>query len=68
MELVKAKIIELEINYKDQKQIEHLLANSIIIKSDFKEKINYQVLIEKENLQLLFKYPYKIIGDSWIEK
>lgn len=67
-ELVKALLIELETNYKDQKKLEYLLKNNPIIKKEFRENVIYHFLIEEEDIQKITSYPYRIIGHSLIEK
>ena len=67
-ELVKALLLELEIDYKEQKKLEYRLRNNPILKKEFKEKIIYQFLIEEENIQAVYPYSYQIIGHSLLEK
>lgn len=67
-ELVKASLVELEIDYKEQKKLEYLLRDNPILKKEFKEKIIYQFLIEEENIKRIASYSYQIIGHSLFEK
>lgn len=68
VELKKAKLIELTINYDKQKQLDYLLKDEIIIEKSFDTNITYNVLIEDKNIEKISNYTYKIIKDSTIEK
>ena len=46
-------LIELTFDYKDQKNIDYILRNSIIKEQVFQEKIYYKALIKKELLESL---------------
>lgn len=65
--LGKAKLVEITINYDMQKQLDYLLKDEKIIEKVWGEQIIYQVLIKEENLDILNDYNYKIIKDSYIE-
>lgn len=66
--LVNGYLIELTFDYKNQKNIDKYLKNSIIIEQSFKEKIYYKVLIKKELLESLSSYNPNIIKESLIEE
>lgn len=66
--LVDGYLIELTFDYKNQKNIDKYLKNSIIIEQSFKEKIYYKVLIKKELLESLSSYNPNIIKESLIEE
>lgn len=68
VELKKAKLIEITINYDMQKQLDYLLKSEIIIEKSFDTNITYKILIEDKNLEKLSNYNYKILKDSTIEK
>lgn len=68
VELKKAKLIEITINYDMQKQLDYLLKSEIIIEKSFDTNITYRILIEDKNLEKLSNYNYKILKDSTIEK
>jgi len=68
VELKKAKLVEITINYDMQKQLDYLLKDETIIEKSFDSNITYNVLIEDTNLEKLNNYDYKIIKDSTIEK
>lgn len=63
----KAKLVEITINYDMQKNLDYLLKEEVIIKKSWKEKIIYEVLIKEKNLNILQEYSYKILKDSYIE-
>ncbi|MDO5003703.1 MAG: YigZ family protein [bacterium] len=66
--LVNGYLIELTFDYKNQKNIDYILKDSIIKEQNFKEKIFYKVLIKKELLESLSPYNPNIINESLIEK
>lgn len=66
--LVDGYLIELTFDYKNQKNVDKYLKNSIIIEQSFKEKIYYKVLIKKELLESLSSYNPNIIKESLIEE
>lgn len=61
-------LIELTFDYKDQKNIDYILRNSIIKKQVFQEKIYYKALIKKELLESLSSYNPNIINEQLIEE
>ena len=61
-------LIELTFDYKDQKNIDYILRNSIIKKQVFQEKIYYKALIKKELLESLSSYNLNIINEQLIEE
>lgn len=68
VELKKAKLIEITINYDMQKQLDYLLKDETIIEKSFDTNITYTILIEDKNIEKLSNYTYKILKDSTIEK
>ena len=68
IKLVMGRKIEIETDYSNQKQLDYLLRNSLIINQDFQEKIKYIVLVKNSDLNLLEKYSYKILSDELIEE
>ena len=66
--LIPGKLVEITFDYSNQKQIDYILKDSIIIKQDFQEQIKYQVLIKNENLDKLNMYNLTIINDILIEE
>ena len=61
-------LIELTFDYKDQKNIDYILRNSIIKKQVFQENIYYKALIKKELLESLSSYNLNIINEQLIEE
>lgn len=68
LELIEGYKIEITISYQEEKQLLYILKNASIIKKDYQETITYQVLISKEDINLLHNYNYKIIESTYIEK
>ena len=66
--LIPGKKIEITFDYSNQKQIDYLLKDSIILNQNFQEQITYQVLIDNENIHKLENYHYQILNDEYIEK
>ena len=68
IKLIPGKKIEIEIDYENEKHINYILRNSIIINQEFNEKIKYTVLIKDNELDNISKYSYKIISNELIEE
>ena len=66
--LIPGKLIEIIFDYPQQKQLDYLLKESIIIKQEFNEQITYHVLISNDNLDKLNNYNYIVLNDEYIEK
>lgn len=66
--LVPAKKIEIEADYTNEKQLNYILRDSIIIEKSFDQKIKYIVLVKNTDIENLSVYNYKIIGDEFIEE
>ncbi len=66
--LEKAFLVEIEIDYKEQKKLDYLLKDSTILKKEFREKVFYQFLIEEKKIDILSSYSYQIIRHSLLEK
>lgn len=64
----KAKLIEITINYDMQKQLEYLLKEEKILNKEYKTNIKYNVIVDDKNLEKLKKYKYEIINNTYIEK
>ena len=60
--------IELEFNYTDEKQINYILKDSEVIEKEYNENIKYIVLIEKNIIDKLNTYNYKVLENIYIEK
>lgn len=68
IEIEDAKTIKLDVTYEEQKQLEFILKNEVILDKVYNEKITYTILIRNSLLNDLDKYSYKILNDSYIEK
>lgn len=66
--LVPASKIEIETDYTNEKHLNYLLRNSIIIKQEFNEKIKYTVLIKNTDIDSIAMYTYKVIEKTLIEE
>lgn len=66
--LIEGYKINIEFNYSEEKQINYLLKDSIIIDKNYNELINYIVLIDKNIEENLLPYNYKILENIYIEK
>jgi len=60
--------IELEFDYSEEKQINYILNNSNIIDKEYNENIKYIVLIDKDILDKLSNYKYKVLEEIYKEK
>lgn len=67
IELTEGYLVKIISNYEEQKQLDYLFQKNIISK-EFNENIIYQLKIEKENIDKLDNYNYKIIEEIMIEK
>ena len=71
-----ATTIDLELGYRVQitasyskpKELDYHLKNVLIIKKEYQEKIEYEVLISKDSIQLLNNYDHKILKEEYISK
>lgn len=60
--------VQITASYSKQKELDHLLKNALIIKKEYQEKIEYEVLISKDSIQLLNNYDHKILKEECIPK
>ncbi len=68
LEVTEAYKIKIEFPYSEEKNINYLIQNKNIIKKDYQENIIYQVIIEKDKINILNNYKYEILEDTIIEK
>jgi uncharacterized YigZ family protein len=68
IDLIEGYKIQIEFDYNEEKQINYILNNSEITNKEYNEKIKYEVLIEKNKLDLLRDYNYTIIDNLYIAK
>ena len=60
--------VQITASYSKQKELDYLLKNALIIKKEYQEKIEYEVLISKDSIQLLNNYDQKILKEECIPK
>lgn len=60
--------VQITASYSKQKELDYLLRNTLIIKKEYQEKIEYEVLISKDSIQLLNNYDHKILKEEYIPK
>ena len=60
--------VQITASYSKQKELDYLLKNALIIKKEYQEKIEYEVLISKDSIQLLNNYDHKILKEECIPK
>lgn len=60
--------VQITASYSQQKELDYLLKNALIIKKEYQEKIEYEVLISKDSIQLLNNYDHKILKEECIPK
>lgn len=68
VELIDGYLVEVEAKYEDIKNLDNILRNMKIVNKFFNDKVIYQVLITKDDINLIDKYSYKIVKDLKIEK
>ncbi len=67
-ELEEGYRLRLDFNYNQEKQVNYLLNNSVILSKDFNNEITYIVLVNEQTLNKLSGYNYKIINTELIKK
>lgn len=60
--------VEIRISYDEQKNLDYILKNYIVISKDYLDVVTYNVLIPKEKLDILSNYSYQIVKEEYIEK
>lgn len=60
--------VQITASYSQQKELDYLLKNALIIKKEYQEKIEYEVLISKDSIQALNNYDHKILKEEYISK
>lgn len=60
--------VQITASYSQQKELDYLLKNALIIKKEYQEKIEYEVLISKDSIQLLNNYDHQILKEEYIPK
>ena len=67
-ELISGYKVQIDFDYSQEKQLNYLLNDSIIIEKKYDEKITYLALIDKQVLDKLHGYDYQILEELYIEK
>ena len=67
-ELISGYKVQIDFDYSQEKQLNYLLNDSIIIEKKYDEKITYLALIDKQALDKLHGYDYQILEELYIEK
>lgn len=67
-ELISGYKVQIDFDYSQEKQLNYLLNDSIIIEKKYDEKITYHALIDKQVLDKLHGYDYQILEELYIEK
>lgn len=67
-ELISGYKVQIDFDYSQEKQLNYLLNDSIIIEKKYDEKITYLALIDKQVIDKLHGYDYQILEELYIEK
>mgnify|MGYP002516413805 FL=1 len=60
--------VQITASYSKQKELDYLLRNTLIIKKEYQENIEYEVLISKDSIQVLNNYDHQILKEEYIPK
>ena len=60
--------VRLDVSYEEQRNLDYILRNHVILEKEYLEKVTYNVLIPKNNIDILNNYSYQIIKEEYIEK
>lgn len=66
--LIKGYKISIHFKYSEEKTIDYILKDSLIIKKNYNDMINYECLIDDDVLHKLSNYNVSIIENLYIEK
>ena len=61
-------LVEIKINYDEQKNLDYLLKDFNIVSRDYLDIVTYNVLIPKNKIDILNNYKYEILKEEYIEK
>lgn len=61
-------LVEIKINYDEQKNLDYLLKEFNIVSRDYLDIVTYNVLIPKNKIDILNNYKYEILKEEYIEK
>ena len=59
--------VKVTVSYDEQKNLEYNLKDSYIVSKDYLEDVTYEILIQKEKLDVLSNYSYQIISEEYIK-
>lgn len=68
VEIEEGYCVQISVSYDEQKNLDYILKNCTIISKDYLEKVTYNVLIPKNNIDIISNYSYQIIKEEYIEK
>ena len=60
--------VQITASYSKQKELEYLLRNALIIRKEYQENIEYEVLISKDLIQVLNNFDCQILKEEYIPK
>lgn len=60
--------VQITASYSKQKELEYLLRNALIIRKEYQENIEYEVLISKDSIQVLNNFDCQILKEEYIPK
>jgi len=60
--------IRIVIDYNEEKQINYLLGNSLVILKEYDTNVIYEALVSKNIIDKLYNYNYQIMQEIYIEK
>lgn len=60
--------VQITASYSEQKELDYLLKNALIIRKEYQENIEYEVLISKDSIQVLNNFDCQILKEEYIPK
>lgn len=61
-------LLDIKVSYDEQKNLDYILKNYLVISKDYLDIVTYKVLIPKDKIDIISNYSYQIIGEEYIEK
>lgn len=68
IEIIEGYKVQIKVSYDEQKNLEYILKDSVILNKDYLEGVTYDVLIAKDSVDILNNYSYQIIKEEYIKK
>ena len=68
IELVEAYKVKISFDYKEEKQVNYILSNQVILQKDYTNSPTYIVLVEKDKINSLYSYSCDILEDCYMKK